>query len=249
MKRLATVLLVALLCSCAAGQGTRRSVVFNTRPQGAKIYLQINSTSKEGEYLGHSGAPIRLDLRRFEGQSGFSVTFHLPGYEVKKERIPLFYFEKSTAYPEKGAVRLDPTFPVAVDLYYFIKAHSIPVLALLVLALLFVWRVVIPRRASTRRALARAAMWEEIARNARPDEPMLGKCYGRYRIIDRIGAGGMGTVYRAVPSDTLGTEDAVAVKIINADAAGQPGFIARFRREARIMAELSHPNILRVLDY
>ncbi|MGH9143767.1 MAG: serine/threonine-protein kinase [Vicinamibacterales bacterium] len=63
---------------------------------------------------------------------------------------------------------------------------------------------------------------------------------GHYRILDRIGAGGMGEVYRA--RDTrLGRT--VAIKVIAADIAGDPGRRERFVLEARASLALSHPNI------
>lgn len=68
---------------------------------------------------------------------------------------------------------------------------------------------------------------------------------GNYRIRDQIGRGGMGTVYRAEHT-TLGTE--VAVKVLSPRFATDPAFIARFEREARAAAALSHPNIVRVFD-
>ena len=63
---------------------------------------------------------------------------------------------------------------------------------------------------------------------------------GHYKILDRIGAGGMGEVYRA--RDTrLGRT--VAIKVLTADVAGDPDRRARFLEEARATAALSHPNI------
>ena len=63
---------------------------------------------------------------------------------------------------------------------------------------------------------------------------------GHYKILDRIGAGGMGEVYRA--RDTrLGRT--VAIKVLIAEVAGDPDRRARFLQEARAAAALSHPNI------
>jgi TolB-like protein len=63
---------------------------------------------------------------------------------------------------------------------------------------------------------------------------------GHYNILDRIGAGGMGEVYRA--RDTrLGRT--VAIKVLPADVSGDPDRRARFMQEARATAALSHPNI------
>jgi eukaryotic-like serine/threonine-protein kinase len=69
---------------------------------------------------------------------------------------------------------------------------------------------------------------------------------GRYRLGERIAAGGMGAVYRAV-DETLGRQ--VAVKALRRELAADPTFLERFRREARAAAGLSHPGVAGVYDY
>jgi eukaryotic-like serine/threonine-protein kinase len=69
---------------------------------------------------------------------------------------------------------------------------------------------------------------------------------GRYRLTDRIAAGGMGEVWQA--EDQL-LNRAVAVKLLPSGRAGNEPFLARFRAEARYAASLSHPGIARVYDY
>ena len=70
--------------------------------------------------------------------------------------------------------------------------------------------------------------------------PMLGRQLGPYRIVALLGAGGMGEVYRAHDSK-LGRD--VAIKTLPAAFARDPDRLARFRREARTLASLNHPNI------
>ena len=66
---------------------------------------------------------------------------------------------------------------------------------------------------------------------------------GAYEIVGRLGAGGMGEVYRA-RDPRLGRE--VAVKVLPADVASSPERLARFEREARTVAGLNHPNIVTI---
>jgi beta-lactam-binding protein with PASTA domain/predicted Ser/Thr protein kinase len=68
---------------------------------------------------------------------------------------------------------------------------------------------------------------------------------GRYRIMRKLGAGGMANVYLAEDQE-LGRR--VAIKILNDRHAGDDQFIERFRREAKNAAGLSHPNIVSIYD-
>jgi hypothetical protein len=67
----------------------------------------------------------------------------------------------------------------------------------------------------------------------------------RYLIEQRLARGGMGTVYEAVDTH-LGRQ--VAVKVLREELAGRPDAVERFEREARLLASLSHPNIVTVHD-
>jgi serine/threonine protein kinase len=69
---------------------------------------------------------------------------------------------------------------------------------------------------------------------------------GRYEVIGLLGAGGMGEVYRATDPQ-LGRD--VAIKVLPPETVGDPQALARFYREARIVAALSHPNLLCVYDF
>jgi tetratricopeptide (TPR) repeat protein len=75
---------------------------------------------------------------------------------------------------------------------------------------------------------------------ASPEPPLTGRQLGPYLVGARLGAGGMGEVYRA--RDTKLGRD-VALKILPADLATHPDRLARFGREARLLAALTHPNI------
>ena len=69
---------------------------------------------------------------------------------------------------------------------------------------------------------------------------------GKYQILERIGAGGMAEVYRG-RHDKLDRD--VAVKVLHSSLTGDPQFIARFEREARLAASLRHPGIVQVYDF
>ena len=69
---------------------------------------------------------------------------------------------------------------------------------------------------------------------------------GQYEILDRLGAGGMGEVYRA--RDTTLDRD-VAIKVLPEDFADDANRLARFEREAKLLASLNHPNIATIFGF
>ena len=69
---------------------------------------------------------------------------------------------------------------------------------------------------------------------------------GPYHIIDKLGSGGMGAVYRAQVPDT-GVE--VALKLLPKKWSNDPNFLSRFHREAKLGMELNHPHLVRTIDF
>jgi serine/threonine-protein kinase len=84
-----------------------------------------------------------------------------------------------------------------------------------------------------------AATAENLPRRGFPER------IGRYRIIERIGRGAMGVVYRA-QDQVMGRE--VALKVLMTDLEDDPDIRTRFHREAEAAARLSHPNIITIFD-
>src|SRR5512137_2509583 len=78
---------------------------------------------------------------------------------------------------------------------------------------------------------------------------LIGQSLGRYQVLEQLGEGGMATVYKAY--DTL-LERNVAIKVIRTDQVAPAmldEMLKRFEREAKALAQLSHPNIVHVHDY
>jgi len=75
---------------------------------------------------------------------------------------------------------------------------------------------------------------------------LIGTRLGAYDIQGLLGSGGMANVYRGFDTNL---QRAVAIKVLSPAAAAQPGFADRFRQEARLIANLRHPNIVQVYDF
>src|SRR5690349_10516248 len=79
------------------------------------------------------------------------------------------------------------------------------------------------------------------------DGPSLGTVLaGKYEIVRLIGAGGMGRVYKG---QHLSLGVPIAIKTMHQHYAGLAEYVRRFRREAHAISLLSHPNVVRVLDF
>ena len=77
-------------------------------------------------------------------------------------------------------------------------------------------------------------------------EDLTGKQFGHYQVVAPLGEGGMAAVYKAFQP---AMERYVAIKVLPRSMSSSDEFVERFRREARMLARLQHPNILSVFDY
>ncbi|HEY8073334.1 MAG TPA: serine/threonine-protein kinase [Labilithrix sp.] len=83
---------------------------------------------------------------------------------------------------------------------------------------------------------------------ARQQDPFIGRdiLNGQFQILQKIGSGGMGSVYKALQP---AMNRMVAVKILHPKLANRKDLVSRFRREARAMSHLTHPNTVKVYLY
>jgi serine/threonine-protein kinase len=82
----------------------------------------------------------------------------------------------------------------------------------------------------------------------RPQDPFIGRdiLNGKYQILQKIGSGGMGSVYKALEPEM---NRMVGVKILHPKLANRKDLVSRFRREARAMSQLTHPNTVKVFSF
>ena len=79
-----------------------------------------------------------------------------------------------------------------------------------------------------------------------PDLPRVGEEFAGYRLVSRLGQGGMSVVYRA---ENWRLGNMVALKVLAPDLASDDTFRTRFLQESRIAAALTHPNVVPIIDY
>jgi serine/threonine-protein kinase len=82
----------------------------------------------------------------------------------------------------------------------------------------------------------------------RPQDPFIGRdiLNGQYQILQKVGSGGMGAVYKALETEM---NRMVGVKILHPKLANRKDLVSRFRREARAMSQLTHPNTVKVFHF
>jgi serine/threonine protein kinase len=86
----------------------------------------------------------------------------------------------------------------------------------------------------------------ETAHVVSGQDPYLGRQFGGYELVQKVGQGGMGLVYKG---RQLSLDRVVAVKILNKALCDNDEFIKRFAREAKSIARINHPNIMSVHDF
>jgi serine/threonine kinase PknH len=94
--------------------------------------------------------------------------------------------------------------------------------------------------------LGREMVCPSVKRLTAYGEPVEGTPFGRYRLIELLGRGGMGEVWRA--HDTA-TNRIVAIKLLPPHLAQDDTFVQRFRREAEAAAQLNSPHVIPIHDY
>jgi serine/threonine protein kinase len=91
-----------------------------------------------------------------------------------------------------------------------------------------------------------AAAGETQKKEDRMGATLEGQALGKYRVLEPLGRGGMARVYRGYHAEL---DRYVAIKVLRSDLVDEADFVARFKREARAVAALRHPNIVQVYDF
>jgi tRNA A-37 threonylcarbamoyl transferase component Bud32 len=230
--KLARILAIAGFLSLACSADPISKVKFNTTPPGAAIHDQL------GNSLGRTGEFIDLD---WNGVTQLDLQIDLDGYQRNKIIVSQMQLQKTL---DKDGRAVWPPKPVELTANRPPWLYAAP-LSLAPLAALAFWKF-------RRRAKSVTESTDDKRPNFEvfPDSGSLaGKMLGRYRLLQRIGAGGMATVYRALPPDAKDSSEVVAIKVMRRELAEDPEMAGRFKREAKVTGSLDHPNIVRVNDW
>lgn len=230
--------LLLLLCLAAAAVGTESSepaqVCVQTWPPGASIYLDVSSPGQTGSYVGRSGEPFWLDMRRVQKTSTLRLRLSLGGFADQVVEIPSGSLAQESVYPARGAIWLRP---VTLPGWLWQNAWLLVGLGLALLG--GGWEL---RRKLEQKA-RRQSHQAELERWRRAGDPMNLVLVGSWRLLEKLGEGAQGSVYRALPEADLARGRQVAVKLF------RPGFEQHGQRAARVSARLLHPSLVPVLDY
>ncbi|MCA9797186.1 MAG: serine/threonine protein kinase, partial [Candidatus Eremiobacteraeota bacterium] len=175
----------------------------------------------------------------------FSDTVELelrsPGYRAFSFSMRKSKFAKLERLPEQGAYVLEPVSAVAI-LRLFFRRWWWALVAVFGLSTLATRRYLNLRRL-VRRQRALEAL-EEDANGSLAMARVAG-----YVVVDKLGVGGMASVYRAVPEDDPEKGRPVAIKFVHRELSGDPDYRERFLREVKICAQLNHPAIVKLYDW
>lgn len=207
-------------------------VIISSVPAGASVVLPPKTP------LGRAGSPLTVDFA--PGQQRVRLELSLPGHQV--QYLDLDRQEAKNGHPNHPVYL--PADNAWIGLRDFFAAHRWlgVLLAVLGLVALAAAAVLAPRAS---RFYRRGRYLDNLKRRATDDRE--GTRLGPYRLTDKLGSGGMGTVYRAVPEDTLDESQAVAVKLLHPQLASAPDSLRRLNREVQVLKELRHPGINQLL--
>ncbi|MGV8124494.1 MAG: serine/threonine protein kinase [Candidatus Xenobiia bacterium LiM19] len=233
-----------------------RRLCILSNPPGAQVFMSAYSHPQSLVYLGRTGKEILLNTSGMAEGERYSLRIRLKYFKDWQCMLSKGELQPGMLnyYPSvKKPIDLVPEWLILSHVLSWIIRNPIPAIIAAPLAitgiLYILLGIIIP---SIRRSIAqkkKAESWEALANRVNREDPRFGLRLGSYKIVEKIGRGGMAEVYKAVPESTLSEKECVAVKLIQADLIDDPEFEKRFRREIKISSELHHPNILHVLDF
>ncbi|MCA9797433.1 MAG: protein kinase, partial [Candidatus Eremiobacteraeota bacterium] len=226
-------------------QSRADEITFYTQPTGARVLRELpRGEAERFEALGVSGIPIPLaSLAAPSGRlpAQVDVFFELDGHWIAHRTIPAAELHTGVwPGPSEEVVTLEPSSAYQA-FSWAVRGRPVPALLAMIslmLATLFAWRTSLARR--------RGAALEGLV--ASHHSGLTGQVLGEFRLAEKIGSGGWGEVYRAVPDHSLDPSKSVAIKVLWPDRIDAES-LQRVERELRLSSSLAHPNIVRVFEH
>jgi hypothetical protein len=237
MRHVLAITLLLFLSEPSLGE--RIPFLVETDPPGASVVDGF------GNELPRSGEQGFLETEKYGSEAEFTV--QLDGYKPQTFYVRIQTLRSTGRYPAEGPLVLSPTSRL-VPVKRFLAARPIVsflALAAIVSGLLGIWKLL----SGQRKQMERLAILAQFEEGTSKQDSLLMKVVGGYRLVDVLGKGGMATVYRGVPESTLNPDEAVAVKVLSQDQTVRDDFQERFRREVQVYMQLSHPNIVQLIDW
>jgi hypothetical protein len=231
-----------------------RKVVFRTVPERSEIRLLRETAASDGDFLGLSGTPLLLNLAEFAPDREAYFVIRQKGYkDLRCSMKPLDFKPYSPhtliSFPTevKEPLALEPaTFTKKMALWLSRYRKAIMVIALILVPSAILMAIKLSRLNAEKR---KWSAWEALLAGVNREDPMFNKALGGYVLVEKIGQGGMAAVYRAVPEQTRSGKEEVAVKVMQIGEESEWDYLRRYTREVKILSALSHPNILRIINY
>lgn len=238
MARILIAIFLLYLCLTAPCLAERIPFTLETDPPGAKVSDHL------GNELAPSGTQGYLELDRYEGWT--DLTLQMEGY--KTQTVPIrFEMIQNGRYPQEGFIVLEPLSRFISIKRFFKERPWAGALLFLLTAGCGAW--VGLTRQKMRQQNERLEKLAHYESTSKQDGSLLMHILGGYRLVSVLGRGGMATVYRGVPDDTLDADASVAVKVLAKAETDMSNFSERFRREVQVYIQLAHPNIVSLLDW
>ncbi|MFN8614146.1 MAG: serine/threonine-protein kinase [Vulcanimicrobiota bacterium] len=274
MLSLRGLLLSVLVCQSvyADPDGSVQAKTLHVRaePIGAFVYIDIGIPNCLGEvnkdldisHLNLSEQNISVILGgKYDEESRKVQPFH--GYAPTLRYIEPAELNSSrqtgiisvpTADSQPIQLKPAPGFGAALSrFFYWWQVHKFftaAVTAMAASAVFFLITVVLPRRKAWLEERAKVAKFNARLRSLDvQNDVFLGRQFGEWATVKRLGAGGMAVVYKGVSVQTMNEDEAVAIKVMNPELAQDQDYRRRFSREVQISRTLDHPNVVRMIDF
>ncbi len=240
------------------------SLELDVWPPDSKIFITKNTQASEHlrSYLGVANQNQGLVIDRkssYEGvgeEVALDIILEHKNFQPQTISVtPQMLDEAGSRFTNDPALVLTPVAGLTGTLanikswLRFKTWQPIVLLSLIIVSSWYLIRVALPGWQDAKKNRAREQFLQKYRDQIEPEDPFALKVFDRYRLLEKIGVGGMALVYHAVYDDLLEDSDDFAFKLMSLELADNEEYRLRFMREVEICRELNHPNIVRIIDW